>query len=59
MCGPIEDGLIKDTTEIIILGSTPVKHHYQLWLSSDWFGNSFALRGPSLGGNADVGSESH
>lgn len=31
MCGPIEDGLIKDTTGIIILGGT---HHYQLWLGS-------------------------
>ena len=50
LCGAIEDGLIKDTTKIIILGSTPVKHHYQLWLSSDGSGSSPALRGPSLGG---------
>ena len=50
MRGAIDDGLIKDTTEITILGSTPVKHHYQLWLSSNGSGNSLALRGPSLGG---------
>jgi hypothetical protein len=49
-CGAIEDGLIKDIAEIIILGSTPVKHHYQLWLSSDGSGNSPVLRGPILGG---------
>ena len=50
MCGAIEDELIKDTTEITILGITPVKHHYQLWLSPNGSGNSLALRGPSLGG---------
>ena len=46
----IEDGLIKDIAEVIILGSTLAKHHYQLWLSSDGPGNSPALRGPILGG---------